>query len=819
MHAQTTLTIFLLSLGLSACNFGGGRSDNSSPYNPNPGDSGEQYHADVVRTAYGIPHITADNFGSFGYGYGYVHAEDNLCLLSEDLMTIRGERAKYFGRDGTYTIIANGSAPASNVDSDFFWKFLATDEAISPMRDNSDQEALDAIRGFVVGYNRYWRELQQGLHPGRHMSCRDSQWAGPITEDDMYRRYFRLSVLASSSVFVDGIATAQPPGLSNLPLTPASPAQIAALNPAEFPLAEGLPIGSNMYGLGPEATADGSAMLFGNPHFPWSGTERLYLAHAILPDTHMMGAALYGIPAALIGFNEHLAWSHTVSTAYRFTFYELTLNPADPTQYIYDGEIRDLEASEVKVDIMEPDGSFSSEMRTLYRSHYGPMLEFQVSGVPVLEWTPLKAYTLRDANAENDRLMNQFFRWNRAKSLDEFIDLHGTVLGVPWVNTIAAGPGQAVYYGDVTVVPNVPDSKTQTCGAVPLHEAFQLLVPGLPVLDGSRAACEWDTDDDAPAPGIFGPANLPTLQRDDWVHNCNDSYWLTNPEQPITGYAAIIGDEEAERSMRTRLCALQVMRRLDGEDGMEGDKFTYQQLKDIVLSSQVYTAQLERDTVLGSYCPFGTLLGSSGPVDISEACSVLQNWDMKNNLDSVGGHIWREFWRNISSPLEIAGVETKWLTPFDAGDAINTPNSLNVLDPFVESAFADAVQSVLDSPFALDTPMGQIQHSGVHSPIPVFGGEGFEGSFTIANARGTGLSENGYEITYGNSYIQAVTWDPNSGAPHAEGFITYSQSTDPASPYFQDLTQAYSNKEWVKFPFLAEELKAAPKLATYSLSE
>lgn len=805
---------------LAGCDLQGGRvtAGGSNPL-PDPGDSGAGFSAQIVRTEFGIPHITADNFGSFGYGYGYVHTQDNLCVLAEDLATIRGERAQIFGRDGQHVIVPNGSV-ASNVDSDFFWKFLATPEAIAPVRDNADPEARDATAGFVAGYNRYVRELRQGMHPGRHASCRDAEWIGPISEDDMYRRYFRLALIASSSVFVSFIANTAPPSLSNPPLTPGTPEQIAALNPADFPLAQGLPIGSNMYGLGPEATVDGSSMLFGNPHFPWEGTERLYLAHGILPDTEIMGASLYGVPAALIGFNQHFAWSHTVSTAYRFNFYELTLNPADPTQYLYDGGFRDMEATDISVDIREADGSLSSESRTLYRSHYGPMIEFQVSNVPVLEWTPLKAYTLRDANAENDRLINQFFRWNRAKSLDEFIDLHASVLGIPWVNTVATGPGQPAYYGDVSVVPNIPASKVTTCGAPPLHQALQVLVPGLPLLDGSRAACEWDTDADAPAPGIFGPANLPTLVRNDWVHNCNDSHWLSNPAEPLTGFAPIIGEEESERSLRTRLCALQVIRRLDGSDGLEGTKFSYDQLKEVVLDSQVYSAQIALDSVLNSYCLLPTLLGNSGPVDASAACDVLSNWDRRNNLDSVGGHIWREFWRNIDGPLATAGIQTKWLTPFSAGNAVNTPNTLNLLDPFVETAFADAVSTVLDSAFELTTPMGDIQTSGIHEEsIPVFGGEGFEGSFTIANARGGGLGNDGYKVTYGNSYIQAVTWDTQTGEPKAEGFVTYSQSTDPASPYYRDLTEAYSNKQWARFPFTADQLQSAPTLEQFSISE
>ena len=42
------------------------------------------------------------------------------------------------------------------------------------------------------------------------------------------------------------------------------------------------------------------------------------------------GGSLLGVPLVLIGHTAHLAWSHTVSTAYRFTPFELTLVPGSP---------------------------------------------------------------------------------------------------------------------------------------------------------------------------------------------------------------------------------------------------------------------------------------------------------------------------------------------------------------------------------------------------------------------------------------------------------------------------------------------------------
>ena len=85
------------------------------------------------------------------------------------------------------------------------------------------------------------------------------------------------------------------------------------------------------------------------------------------------------------------------------------------------------------------------------------------------------------------------------------------------------------------------------------------------------------------------------------------------------------------------------------------------------------------------------------------------------------------------------------------------------------------------------------------------------GAFTIAEYSERELDPDtlgpeGYRIDFGNSYIQVVTWD--SGGVHAEGFLTYSQSTDPANPHYADFTEAYSQKRWYRFPFHPSEIAA-----------
>ncbi len=67
-------------------------------------------------------------------------------------------------------------------------------------------------------------------------------------------------------------------------------------------------------------------MVLGNPHFPWRGRYRFEQVQLTIPGTYdVAGASLIGSPVINIGWNRDVAWSHTVSTAYRFTPYEYKL--------------------------------------------------------------------------------------------------------------------------------------------------------------------------------------------------------------------------------------------------------------------------------------------------------------------------------------------------------------------------------------------------------------------------------------------------------------------------------------------------------------
>jgi len=148
---------------------------------------------------------------------------------------------------------------------------------------------------------------------------------------------------------------------------------------------------------------------------------------------------------------------------------------------------------------------------------------------------------------------------------------------------------------------------------------------------------------------------------------------------------------------------------------------------------------------------------------------------------------------------------------------VNTPRGLRTEDPRVRQAFADAVQELRDRGLPLDVPLGTVQNEPRGSErIPIHGGPGeveptstFEiGEFNvILDFFDDG--DDGADVDYGSSYVQAVQFVDGSCPVEPRTILTYSQSTNPASPFFADQTRMFSQKRWVDTPFCRDEVRDA----------
>jgi len=605
----------------------------------------------------------------------------------------------------------------------------------------------------------------------------------PIEEIDVYRRFYQLALLASGAVAINGIGGAQPPAPGDAGPAPGGEQRTAQQLGRVLPLRG---IGSNAYAFGRDQTATGSGVLLGNPHFPWDGTERFYQSHLTVPGRmDVQGGSLFGVPLVLIGNTRGLAWSHTVSTAYRFTPFELTLVPGAPTTYLVDGQPVGMTRTELTVPVRGEGGRIEEVRRTLYDTKYGPVFT-ELLGQPLFPWTQGKAFAMGDANAANFRYLNHFFETNLAQSVPEYDAVQRRNQGIPWVNSIATDRAGEAYYADIGVVPHVTDERAGACNTALGRATTQLL--RLPVLDGSRSACEWGRDADAVQPGTFGPANLPSLRRTDYVMNANDSYWLSNLKAPLEGFPRIIGDERTARSLRTRIGLLMA----------DGRRVTQQDVQDTVFNNRQYAGELWRDE---------TVAMCEGTPGAAAACPVLRAWDVRDELDSRGALLFRRFAQRV---LALPGG-APFRVPFDVADPANTPRGLRTEDPRVRQALLDAIRELEGLGIPLDAPLREVQNEvRGDERLPIHGGPGTAGVFNAINVSAANLGRGGYDtIPHGSSYVQVVAFAPPGarGCPvRPRTILTYSQSTNRASPFFSDQTRMYARKQWVDVPFCAGDV-------------
>ena len=188
----------------------------------------------IRRSAYGIPHIIGRNWEDVGFGYGYAFAQDDICPMAEDYVTVRAQRARWFGPNGTYAQRGNGTTP-NNLNSDFFYQRVIDKHIVEKLRDQKPPNGAEpavhqAVKGYVEGYNLYLRRT--GVRHLPDASCRGKPWVTPIKEIDAYRRFYQLGILASQGVAIDGIGAAAPP-------TPVLPTQtMASTAPSQAALRE-----------------------------------------------------------------------------------------------------------------------------------------------------------------------------------------------------------------------------------------------------------------------------------------------------------------------------------------------------------------------------------------------------------------------------------------------------------------------------------------------------------------------------------------------------------------------------------------------------
>ena len=750
---------------------------------------GARYEATIRRTSYGIPHIQAADLPSLGFGEGYAQAEDHLCTIADQVVRGRGERSKYFGR---------GQGDRHLV-SDIVVKALGAREGADHTRSARSQEVRDWVEGYVAGYNHYLAQTGKDSVPGW---CRGQDWVFPITAADVRRA-------GRPTPFAAAIASAQP-------RAPSGGARDTIGDDALD-----LPRGASQgWALGRDLTEGGRGMLLVNPHYPWGGSNRFWEKHLTIPgNLDVYGVSVIGSPGVGIGFNRAVGWTHTTSTAELFTVYSLELVPGKPTRYRYGSEELDMTPIEIAVEVR---GEAAPVRRTVWFSRYGPVISSSATG---LEWTTKQAITFRVSTGSGDGL-SQILAMDRAASLADLQKAYADHRAIAGFNSVAVSADGVAWYTSPWATPALNRDAIaawldRRANDPVTRQAWQN--GGIVLLDGSDPMFEWSEPREARQATLGTFQDVPQLERTDYVFNANNSFWLANARAPLEGgYSALHGGQRTRLSLRARSNVLHLTNVPPylpaGRDG----KFSLQEMQDAVLSNRSLTADLLVPGLLERCKATPRLVVDGREVDLAPACTVLERWDRRFDLESRGAVLFRE-WIGRYEDRDLNGKGRLFAVDFDPADAVNTPRGLAPGSVALEN-LAKAVALLDGRGVALDVPLAELQYAPTKLPrrIAVHGGNGREGVLnlqlpTLGNfttleplqlaSRVAGsrfLTEAGYPVLHGSSFLMALEYTHEG--PRAMAFLTYGQSGDPGSPHFTDQTELYARKEWRPILFRADAI-------------
>lgn len=333
---------------------------------------------EIRRTAYGVPHIKAQDLKAAYYALAWVQLEDHGPRVAMGILRARGEMGRWFGRD--------------SMDSDF----IAQRQRAVAVEKYAllDPETRDAYEGFAAGVNRYIE-----THPDEF----PAGFAPKFTGYDVAARDVGGASMAAARRFLQRIA----------PQTDARRGPNAGDPPegdASIPNDQ-IEEGSNAWAFAPSRTRSGRAILVRNPHLAW--TAGYYEGHMTVPGVvDFYGDFRIGGPFGVVGgFNKDLGWATTNNSPDLDEIYSLDVDPNGVDRYLFDGASLPLQRELITVTFRNGSG-WNTETREFWRTHIGPVIHRDGG----------KIYLIRAAGEEDYRGGEQFLRMMRAKSLAEWKD-------------------------------------------------------------------------------------------------------------------------------------------------------------------------------------------------------------------------------------------------------------------------------------------------------------------------------------------------------------------------------------------------------------
>jgi acyl-homoserine-lactone acylase len=341
---------------------------------------GQTYEVEIIRDAYGVPHIYGQRDADVAFGLAYAHAQDDLQTMQDLLPFYRGELGRTLGTDG--------------LAIDYLVGWLDVQDHVAK---NLDQQISPALRrhlqGYADGVNYYAAQNPGEINPAYF----------PMTVEDLSVGFSLQHLLfyGFESHVVELFAD--------------SPMRELAHAPADSPIhqkigANGLPVGSNAFAVNAAKSDDGATRIIINSHQPLNGPVAWYEAHVKSQEGWDMHGGLFpGSPFVSKGFNPDIGWGVTVNKPDLVDTYKLKLDPENDDHYVLDGASLALQKRRIWLKLKLLGNLYIPIPRTVLASRHGPAIE-----------TDHGTYAMRFAGHKELRQPAQWLAMNKARSLDEF---------------------------------------------------------------------------------------------------------------------------------------------------------------------------------------------------------------------------------------------------------------------------------------------------------------------------------------------------------------------------------------------------------------
>ena len=670
------------------------------------------FSANIYRDTMGVPHIFGESDADAVFGLAYAHAEDDFKTIQDLLMGARGILGAKYGMKFTPV--------------DYYVELIGVWEDINNRYDKEIPYEIKLIcEAYAQGINKYAFEHQNIIEKDLF----------PLTGKDIIAGWmYQIPYLYGIEKVLGKLFESSKTNFSSN-----YSSQKNDYDPLNIDL-----IGSNVIAVAPNKSDDGYTRLLLNTHQPWSGPTAWYEAQIHSEDgLNMIGGLFPGSPFINHGHNESIGWSFTSNNPDLIDVYELQMNPLNDNQYLYDGEWKDLIVREIKLKIKIFGPLKWTIKKNIYKSVHGPVLK-QTHGT----------YAIRYAGINEMRTLEQFYKMNKSKNLDEFKNAM-EMQALPMYNT-----GYADKDGNIFYVYNA---------LIPKREKGYNWKGLLPGTTSKNLWTEYIKFNDLPQ--TTNPAS-------GYFQNCNANPYLATGFPGEISSKGITDDAGIETHQTNR--SLRAIKLYGGDRTISRKEFY----------NYKFDNQYEKNSVMAYAIDRFVEEFESEDLELLAAIDLLKNWNLRTDFDNKAAAL-----AILTFPLE-----------FDISKYKHDIDKLT-------KNLKESIYKLKSSYGRFDVPLGDVQRLiRGDASYPLDGGPGNIRAIYSEWENGMMVAK------VGDCYVQIVEWSPEGKVSAQSIHQFGSSTNDKNSKFFNNQAKLFSEKKmkpvWSNIEDIKDNLYSSYKVTS-----